>query len=60
MNSGDFEEYITSYDNESVIENEIDLGNNQWKMCIRDSKSIVLDLSTSFFILCFSVQKTTC
>lgn len=33
MNSGDFEEYITSYDNASVIENEIDLGNNRWSKC---------------------------
>jgi len=33
MNSNDFEEYVTKYDNASVIENKIDLRNSQWNKC---------------------------
>ena len=33
MNSNDFEEYVTGYDNASVIENKIDLAFIQWKKC---------------------------
>lgn len=33
MSSSDFEEYVTSYDNSSVIENKIDLEYNIWDKC---------------------------
>lgn len=33
MSSSDFEEYVISYDNASVIKNEIDLEYNQWNKC---------------------------
>ena len=33
MNSDDFEEYITSYDNALVIENKINLGDSKWNKC---------------------------
>lgn len=33
MSSSDFEEYVTSYDNSSVIENKIDLEYSQWNKC---------------------------
>jgi len=33
MSSNDFEEYVTSYDNATVIENKIDLEHSQWNKC---------------------------
>jgi len=33
MSSHDFEEYVTNYDNASIIENKTDLERSQWNIC---------------------------